>query len=79
LGEFGSLFSWFIESHRILPLPEFSADRPNSSRTAALAVMNRTPCNVLSKADMIWKESQGSKLFDGSYMSQYPAHGPTNG
>jgi hypothetical protein len=31
---------------------------------------NRTPYNVLGKADIIWKESHGSKLFDGSYMSQ---------
>jgi hypothetical protein len=72
-GEFGILFRRFIESHKILPLPEFSADRPNATRAAALAVMNRTPYNVLGKADMIWKESHGSRLFDGSYMSQSPS------
>jgi hypothetical protein len=72
-GEFGSLFRRFIESHRILPLPEFSADGPNATRAAALAFTNRTPYNVLGKADMIWKESHGSKLFDGSYMSQSPS------
>jgi hypothetical protein len=31
-GELGSLFRRFIESHRILPLPDFSADRPNATR-----------------------------------------------
>jgi hypothetical protein len=58
-GGFGSLFRRFIESHRILPLPDFSADRPNATRAAALAVTNRTPYNVLGKADKIWKESHG--------------------
>jgi hypothetical protein len=27
---------------------------------------------VFGTADRIWKESQGNKLFDGSYMSQSP-------
>jgi hypothetical protein len=72
-GEFGTLFRQFIESCKILPLPEFSAYRPNATQAAALAVTNRTPYNVLGKADMIWKESHGSKLFDGSYMSQSPS------
>jgi hypothetical protein len=72
-GEFGSLFCRFIESHKIIPLPEFSADRPNATRAAALAVTNRTPYNVLGKADKIWKEVHSSKLFDGSYMSQSPS------
>jgi hypothetical protein len=58
-GAFGSLFRQFIESHRILPLPEFNADTLNATRAAALAVTNRTPYNVLGKADMIWKESHG--------------------
>jgi hypothetical protein len=69
-GEFGSLFRRFIESHRELPLPSFSTDRPNATRAAALAVNNRTPYSVFGKADKIWKESHGSRLFDGSYMSQ---------
>jgi hypothetical protein len=30
-GEFGTLFRQFIESRKILPLPEFSADRPNAT------------------------------------------------
>jgi hypothetical protein len=72
-GEVGILFRRFIGSHRILPLPEFSADRPNATRAAALAVTNRTPYNILGKADMSWKESHGSKLFDRSYMSQTPS------
>jgi hypothetical protein len=46
-GEFGTLFRRFIESHKILPLPEFSADRPHATRSAALAVMNCTPYNIL--------------------------------
>jgi hypothetical protein len=62
-----------IESHKIFPLPTFSLDRPNATRAAALAVTNRTPYNVLGKADTIWKESHGTKLFDGSYMSQSPS------
>jgi hypothetical protein len=72
LREFGSLFRRFIESTKTLPLPSFSQDRPNATRAATLAVTvtNRTPYNVLSKADAIWKESHGAKLFDGSYMSQ---------
>jgi hypothetical protein len=73
-GEFGSLFCRFIKSHKILPLPTFSPDQPNSTQAAALAITNCTPYNVLGKADTIWKESHGSKLFDfdGSYMSQSP-------
>jgi hypothetical protein len=54
-GEYGSLFRRFIESHRVLPLPSFSTDRPNATRAAALAVNNRTPYNVFGKADKIWK------------------------
>jgi hypothetical protein len=75
LGEFGSLFRRFIESHKTLPLPTFSQDRPNATRAAALTVTvtNRTPYNVLGQADAIWKESHGTKLFDGSYMSQPPS------
>jgi hypothetical protein len=45
----------------------------NATQAAALAVTNRTPYNVLGKADTIWKESHGSKLFDESYMSQSPS------
>jgi hypothetical protein len=71
-GEFDSLFRRFIEWHKILPLPTFSPDPQNATRAAALLVTNLTSYNVLNinKADTIWKESRGSKLFDGSYMSQ---------
>jgi hypothetical protein len=72
-GQFGSLFRRFIESHKTLPLPTFSQERPNATRAANLAVTNRTPYNVLGTADKLWKEPQGNKLFDGSYLSQPPS------
>jgi hypothetical protein len=72
-GEFGSLFRRFIERHRVLPLPTFSTDRPNATRAAARAITNRTPYDVFGKADLIWKDTHGHKLFDGSYLSQQPS------
>jgi hypothetical protein len=72
-GEFGSLFLRFIERSRTLPLPTFSADRPNATRAAERAITNRTPYDVFGKADKIWHETRGSKLFEGSYLSQYPS------
>ncbi|KAL3770792.1 hypothetical protein ACHAWO_005713 [Cyclotella atomus] len=72
-GEFGSLFRWFIERHRVLPLPTFSTDQPNATRAAERAITNRTPYDVFGKADLIWKDTHRHKLFDGSYLSQQPS------
>jgi hypothetical protein len=72
-GEFGSLFRRFIERFRSLPLPAFSNERPNATRAAERAITNRTPYDVFGKADLIWKDTHGDKLFDGSYLSQQPS------
>jgi hypothetical protein len=50
-GGFGSLFRRFIEDYNILPLPNFPADRPNTTRAAKIATNHRTPYNVFGKAD----------------------------
>jgi hypothetical protein len=68
-GEFGSLFHRFIKTHKTLPLPTFSQDRPNATRAAALAVTNRTPYNVLGKADTM--ETQYGKKHTHVTVPQY--------
>lgn len=42
-GQFGSLFGRFIEGDRLLPLPEFPAEKPNASIAAQLATSAKTP------------------------------------
>jgi hypothetical protein len=72
-GELGSLFRRFIERYHPLPLPTFSSERPNARRAAERAIIHRTPYDVFGKADNIWKESHGSRLFGGSYLSALPS------
>jgi hypothetical protein len=50
-GELGTLFCRCIENCKVLPLPNFSQDRPNAVQAAERAVTHRTPYNVLTKAD----------------------------
>jgi hypothetical protein len=50
-GEFGSLFPRFLHGSNPLPLPTFRNDRPNASRAAELAISNKTPFDILGKAD----------------------------
>ncbi len=38
-----------------------------------LATTNRTPYDVLSKADRTWRKTHGHALFDRSYLSQTPS------
>jgi hypothetical protein len=78
-GEFCSLFRRFIETHKTLTLPTFSSDRPNATPAAALAVTNRTPYNVLGKADTIWKETHGSNSLMEATCHSPPVHGLING
>jgi hypothetical protein len=72
-GKLGTLLRRFIENCKVLPLPTFSQDRPNASRAAERATTNRTPYDVLSKADRTWRKTHGHTLFDGSYLSQTPS------
>ena len=72
-GELGSIFRRFIERYNTLPLPTFSKERPNAERAAKRAIIHRTPYDVFGKADKIWKETHGSQLFSGSYLSSLPS------
>lgn len=72
-GELGTLFRRFIENCRVLPLPTFSPERVNAKRAAERATNNRTPYDVLTKADRAWRKKHGHTLFDGSYLSQLPS------
>ena len=57
----------------MLPLPTFSPERVHAKRAAERAINNRTPYDVLTKADRAWKKRHGHSLFDGSYLSQTPS------
>jgi hypothetical protein len=72
-GELGTLFRWFIENCKVLPLPTFSQDRPNATSAAEQATTHRMPYDVLTKADKAWRKTHGHALFDGSYLSQSPS------
>jgi hypothetical protein len=72
-GEFGSLFRRFLHGSNLLPLPTFRDDRPNASRAAELAISNKTPFNILGKADKNWKREHGDKLFGGSFLAPTPS------
>ena len=72
-GELGTLFRRFIENCKVLPLPTFSSERVNAKRAAERATNNRTPYDVLTKADRAWRKKHGHTLFDGSYLSQLPS------
>ncbi len=56
-----------------MPLPTFSQDRPNATRAAERATTHRTPYDVLTKADKVWRKTHGHALFNGSYLSQSPS------
>jgi hypothetical protein len=72
-GEFGSLFRRFLHGSNPLPLPAFRDDRPNAIRAANLAISNKTPFDILGKADKNWKREHGDKLFGGSYLAPTPS------
>jgi hypothetical protein len=72
-GELGSIFRRFIERYNTLPLPTFSNERPNAKLAAQRAIIHRTPYDVFGKADIIWRETHGSQLFRGSYLSSLPS------
>jgi hypothetical protein len=72
-GELGSIFRRFIERYHTLPLPTFSNERPNAKLAAQRAIIHRTPYDVFGKADIIWRETHGSQLFGGSYLSSLPS------
>jgi hypothetical protein len=74
-GKFGSLFGRFLHGSNPLPLPIFRDDRPNASRAAELAISNtnKTPFDILGKADKKWKREHGDKLFGSSFLAPTPS------
>ena len=72
-GEFGSLFRRFLHGSNPLPLPSFRTDRPNATRAAELSISNKTPFDILGRADRNWKREHGDKLFGGSYLAPLPS------
>jgi hypothetical protein len=72
-GEFGSLFRRFLHGSNTLPLPSFRDDRPNALRAAEIATTNKTPFDILGKADKNWKAEHPDKLFGGSYLAPLPS------
>jgi hypothetical protein len=65
-GEPGSLFRRFIERSNTLQLPSFSQYRLNAACAAERAITHSTPYDIFGKVDGIWKETHGSRLFEGS-------------
>jgi hypothetical protein len=72
-GKFGSLFRRFLYGSNTLPLPSFHADRPNALRAAETATTNKTPFDILGKADKNRKAEYPDKLFGGSYLAPLPS------
>jgi hypothetical protein len=72
-GEFGSIFRRFLNGSNPLPLPNFRADRPNALCAAEIATTNRTPYDILGKADKAWKAEHPDKLFGGTYLAPLPS------
>ena len=65
-----SLSTFFLFSNQLQPQP---SARLRLRKISGLAINHRTPYDVFSRADKIWRETRGSKLFEGSYLSQYPS------
>lgn len=66
-GEPGSLFRRLVERSNTLPLPSFSKYRLKAARAAERAITHSTSYDIIfGKVDGIWKETHGSRLFEGS-------------
>ena len=74
-GEIESIFNRFLyEGNTLtLPLPNFSADRPNAAKAAKRSISTSNPWRVLNRADKYWTHAHGDKLFGENYLSPLPS------